>query len=1104
MNKLFSLILVIIMVLLAPSIFSWSEDTDVTEIIYNNSLVLYQCDVNTTRDNSTSGFEATIIGTVTRDTGSFQVGSSSCGYTPKAGSNFTQFKGVQIADGNFSVGGWVNPDNPEEGEDVIVSRWGEAGAGTGNWRMTYDDASDYIVWQYAGTNNAQIFPATGDLSGAWHHVIGTVNHSGGVVSIDFYLDGVHIDGTSVASSILLTNDALIFGLLDIGTNPFDGNLDEMVYENYTMDSTHIKHLFDLGVNTTPVYPPQVYVPPPIPENINNTKPNITISYPVEYSTIGNTTDYPLLIYGNITVQNGSIVNTSINSSDWLNAGNVTNFNFTFNGTMREGIWIINITTNSTYGNQTSEVLTFTIDLTEPVIQSSLSRNNTLIYAYTNLTYNLTFSDSEKVYSFNVSTLEGYLYETTGVNATKYIYNGSINVSAYGIGKHILTTETCDAHTKNEIGEWEEVIGEDKRITYNFGGDYFFIRPLDPTLIGEVNTNKLSDRYTFTYKKNTEKKKEDFIFIISSTQYIDILGNDKKYSGWLVIPKLNKWIDFNNKDKKKLKYTLTRLSDYSVAVEIKGLKGNEFTFDSAGDLNCIRKDYSYYIYNYTVSYDARATSGTPTKLDFSIIYKDIPLNSTAILKYNYTSYTAENISTVAHINYTINVTPQQYTVSETDINFTWNYTLNDTKFTILYNYTQTIDSILLVNYGNLSNASAINFTLYNESSNKANILGAIRGTFYYLTSSVFSPILAATTNLSVAIYPTGASTSGSYVVYYSAAGFPERRYTETTAIYNNNTQLINLYLLPEGEGAYATFRIIDIYSNPIVTVEGTMQKLLGGTLKTIEQQTSDGSGVMTFFVNPDDDYTFIFSKEGYVTYSATIRPITTEIYTVTLQAEGEADTPSYSTDITYLFTPANIVLNNDTNYNFTFNLTSGYWDITDCTLALKNTSNTLISSSSSYTTRDCSIRIEFNTGHNFTTLISEATYQLNGTVTEIVSTQYSIKYTYIGEFSFMNFIDDLRAFAGAGFNDFTRMILAFIVIFSIVAVASSQISGFRDPESLIILAWGLVLFFSYVGFLTVNYESIPDIAGVGKEWLQQYIIFLLFSLGAGSYIINKHK
>jgi len=587
-------------------------------------------------------------------------------------------------------------------------------------------------------------------------------------------------------------------------------------------------------------------------------------------------------------------------------------------------------------------------------------------------------------------------------------------------------------------------------------------------------------------------------MVLSSQKIDILGNTDKYSGWLVIPALNKWVDFNTKDRKNIKYEITRIDDRLILVKVKGIKDDIFTFNSVGDLNCIKETYTYYLYNHSVVYDTPAIANTPTNLKLIINLEDLKVNTTGFLNYNSTLYSVDNVSSATQINYTINITPQQYTNVSNYLFFYWDYTLNNQRYNTSI-YTQEINSIFLTRWGNLSNASVINFTIYNEVSNTV-ISGNIDGTFNYLEGTVDFDV-EGETNFSLAIYPEGATTSGNYTIYYSAAGHPERRYNEPLAVYSNNTQIVKLYLLNTSLGGYATFRIQDIYQNPLTEVTGKMEKVIDGSLVTVEQQSSDGSGLMTFFVNPDDDYTFTFSKTGYTSYSATIRPITTEIYTITLEQEGAEVIPPYSAEVKYFFTPTNTVLNNGTKYNFTFNLTSEYWDIEDCTLYIKNTTNTLNSSSDSFTNNNCLITIEYDVGKQ-TTIISEAKYTLNSIV-NTVSIQYTVQYTYKGEFSLMNFIDDIKAFSSAGFDDFTRSIIVFIVIFGIVAYASSQMAGLREPETLIILAWALVMVFSYLGLLTLSYASIPDIAPLGREWLQQYIISILFSLGAGSYIIRRH-
>lgn len=690
---------------------------------------------------------------------------------------------------------------------------------------------------------------------------------------------------------------------------------------------------------------------------NNTQPIVTVTYPSNFTTLGNNTDYPLLIYGTVTVQNGTLYNTTVNSTNWYNKGNRSNFNFTFNGSMTEGLWVLNVSSNSTHGNRSSKIIEFRIDVTQPATFSTLY-NSTLIYAYDNLTFDINMTDSQNITRFNIST-ETYKQEFTNLDTTKFIYNASIDVSTFGIGKHILTVAGCD-----------------------------------------------------------------------------------------------------------------------------------------DALNCNTTDYAYYIYNYTVFYESRVPMDIPTDIKLSINYKDIILNGTAIMSYNTTSYVINNKSANNYINFSTNITPPYFSTYTNYINLSFNYTLNNTWFSTI-NYTQTVDNVVLGWYGNVSNVSAINFSFWDELNNSQITNANIEGVFTYLGSNTFSPKLTNTNNLSVAIYPTGSVLEGSYIVYFSGTGYTERRYSEPDATYNNNTQLIRLYMLQTAEGGYATFRIEDIYSNIISGVTCTMQKSIGGSTVTIEKQTSDATGLASFFVNPDDDYTFTFSKTGYETYTATIRPTTSEIYTVTLGSVEEETVPSYATGILYTFSPSNTVLNNQTNYTFSFNMSSTYWDITDCYLTLKNATDTLATATGSYTTESCYVSTIANTGRQ-TIIINEVTYELNDTTVEVVSMQYAVKYTYTGEFSLKSFIDDIRSFAEAGFNDFTRMIIAFIVIFSIVAFMSSNYFSLRDPEILLILAWVLVLFFSYLEFFTINLEAIPDIAG-----LRQYLLFYLFTLGAGSYIIRRH-
>jgi len=177
----------------------------------------------------------------------------------------------------------------------------------------------------------------------------------------------------------------------------------------------------------------------------------------------------------------------------------------------------------------------------------------------------------------------------------------------------------------------------------------------------------------------------------------------------------------------------------------------------------------------------------------------------------------------------------------------------------------------------------------------------------------------------------------------------------------------------------------------------------------------------------------------------------------------------------------------------FNMTSDYWTITDCTLYILNGTTVLDSSSVSYDADSCDIAITYNTD-SYETIISRATYSLNGTEIN-TSVEYRVWYTYTGQFSLRNFLDDLKSFGDAGFSDTTRMIIAFLIIVCITAFTSIKM-GLREPISLTVLVIGMIWFFAYLGWLTINYESIPT------EWLKQYILAILLSLIGGSYLMNE--
>ena len=399
----------------------------------------------------------------------------------------------------------------------------------------------------------------------------------------------------------------------------------------------------------------------------------------------------------------------------------------------------------------------------------------------------------------------------------------------------------------------------------------------------------------------------------------------------------------------------------------------------------------------------------------------------------------------------------------------------------------------------STISTLNISFRDEG-NSSYILTDIDSTFNYTIDlynyTAYELDTTGVVNLSICIYPSWGKFTTDYSIFYSAEpSYPERRYT-TSEVLDSSTLVKTLYLLYAGEGIYVRFKTVDEYDSTLVGT--TIDMATGGS--TIEQQTTDDSGLATFWVDPDTDYIFTFTKTGYETQTKSLRPTTSEIYSVVMPSEGEDINKSTTAGVSYNFLPDNIVLGNNTEYEFAFNLTSYYWDITSCTLYLKNSSDDLLASSSaSYNTSECNIAITLDT-INYTQIVSEAIWIQNSSVSITYKRTYAVIDTYKGEFSLMNFIDDLTAFTQAGFNARTRMIIAFIIIFAVVALVSKYMSV-ANPEAMVILTMVLVLFFSYIGWLTYNNPNIPTIYGFD---IKQYAIFIIIFLLGSSYIIWRHQ
>lgn len=792
--------------------------------------------------------------------------------------------------------------------------------------------------------------------------------------------------------------------------------------------------------------------------------------------------------------------TSVNDTDWtLNSNTSTTVTFLNNTAIADGTYHIALFVNKTGTANGTDTVYFTIDTTEPSIipRTDLLNNQSIVYNGTFATQ-INFTDNLEIYSINVSFANGtVIYDGTNLGITAY----SLNVS-YGVGNtqnDYLTARTCDAHTALSISDIENRV-ENQGIKYIiennplwFKDEWVHIYPKSFLDYSIPNTIKENDRYVFTFNKNILPTTETFV--VESSHYIDI-AKMQLYGGHLIVPDIGKngyWIDFENKE--ATSYSIKRISDTKIEITVYGLKDKQITFNSIGELNCVTKRYYFGNLAPEQSFREFVLVG-----DSSTFYLNITKDTETMTTVNATLYYNNTAYSDTTDNFSISITaPTTISTTTKNISFNWVVDVDGTKYNFT-TYNQNVSNFYIDNC-TLYSTHALNFTV-NDEENGSVIIADIEGTFNYISNNIYKSYtfdLEDWSNFSICIFPAYASLNTNYTLYYSSYGYPQRRYYDDKAI-NNVSSNVPLYLLSSSLGIYVRFSVVDSDGDTLSGVKVTMERNIDGSLVIVEQENTDDSGLATFWVNPDKDYVFTFNKTGYDVETFTLRPTSSEIYTVTLGGGLVQEEQPTGTGIAYKFYPSNKVLNNNTAYTFSFNMTSSYWDITGCTLYLKNDTATISQSSTTYTTSTCDISINYNTNDQ-TKIISEAEYQLNITRDSNVSVQYSIQNTYKGEFSLKNFIDDLKAFGGAGFNDFTRMFIAFIIIFAIVASVANGM-GLREPEPLIILTLFLILAFSYIGWLTLNYDSIPEFVFTPEGWLKQYIIFILSLFAGGSYLINR--
>ena len=586
-------------------------------------------------------------------------------------------------------------------------------------------------------------------------------------------------------------------------------------------------------------------------------PAITFIYPIDKVTYKN-------YDGWLNFTTNENANCSLNAS-WADTGSTPTSKTYFNagyGSLSDGIHLFNVSCWDSFDNNASSLLNFTIDATNPGIVTNLDANDTVIYIGSNLTIQANYTDNILLFSANVTTPEGFINYTDQINASTYTWDIILNLSVaatYPAGKHNITFELCDAHTINLIQPFDfERDYLTKRIKYKFGPSEYSIEPINKDHFTGVNTYKQTDSYIIKYDKAKGYENSEETYIVRSTEKIEIIGNNK-YTGWLVIPSLKKWIDFETPE--GYKAIVKRINDYEVEVTT---RGNDFR--STGSLNCINHTVIYQIYQYDLGYTSLETEATLTdfNLNISIITSLLNLTTTnATLIYNNTLYDATRIVNTESISFNTELRTPLLTLTTEAIPFYWNYTINN----IEYNTTtqnQTVAQFLLDNC-TLGTNVTITLDIYDEETPSSKLDTYVEFVADYVVGNetkVATFTFKDASNYNLCLYPPNTNISADiYMKYNTSGGFTHRYYLINDS-FTNRTKNISMYNFNDQTGISdlkGTLRdkTTYLYADN-VTAKLQRYYVAENSWRTVQMDRSGDFGLIFFNIREEDtDYRFKF-------------------------------------------------------------------------------------------------------------------------------------------------------------------------------------------------------------------------------------------------------
>jgi hypothetical protein len=580
-----------------------------------------------------------------------------------------------------------------------------------------------------------------------------------------------------------------------------------------------------------------------------------------------------------------------------------------------------------------------------------------------------------------------------------------------------------------------------------------------------------------------------------------------------------WYDYNNQN-----ISVGCSNNYAPLLTTSQTNLTFYANDTAGNLgsNTTSWDYKIFLYNETYSTSAYETS----LQNFSInLLSNGSETLTANLFYLGVDYgTATKTGDDTNVTFTKQIaTP----VNGATANFYWNISYGD-EYLITPSHNQTIQSIQFGICNATLTTPFLNFSFLNEE-NLSSVSAKADSTdfIYNIQGGSFNKTylynnISENLNYAFCFEPSDATIENDYVFQYSGSSYPQRRFSEKITLTNITTNK-TLYLLKDTDGIYTLLQTFDGLGDQLFGVTVTAERKFNGIWTLLSKDVTDSAGSVTFWLNPNFDHRFTFTKENCTTLVVNTRP-SQQQYTATMECQGEQEIfVSNVEGLKFARTPSDGIISSGIN-NFTFHLISSKDNIVKAKFQIVNSSDGSILNytESSCTPSGCVLYLLHNVtsnsdlkgryyidiGEGYILIEADARWK-----------EITIEYS---EGTFRQFWLDLREIFNEWHDegedvtntaDYSRIVFFFLMMSMILALANKTINyDERYPKSTMIIVALLIIMGSASAGITSCAESCKgffyynNLSGSGstfKEIINNYILALLMIFYTiGIYI--KHR